>query len=77
MKDKYYLRQEGEKFFMCCGKAGCPSVEMNDEGLIQIADDFGNTVKMNKEEAALIAGAVEQLKQFEGDSKSRVLNANQ
>ena len=77
MSNNYSLRMEGGKVFMCCGKAGCPSVELNDEGLVQIADDFGNTVKMNKEEAALIAGAVEQLKQFEGDSKSRILNANQ
>jgi hypothetical protein len=76
MKDKYYLRQEGEKFFMCCGKAGCPSVEMNEEGLVEIADDYGNKVKMNKSEANLIAGAVEQLKQFEGSNKSKILNAN-
>jgi hypothetical protein len=75
MKDNYFLRQEGNKVFMCCGKAGCPSVEINKEGLIQISDDYGNTVKMNSSEANLIAGAVEQLKGFEGENKSRVLNA--
>lgn len=75
MKDNYFLRQEGSKIFMCCGKAGCPSVEINGEGLIEISDDYGNKVKMNKSEANLIAGAVEQLKTFEGDNKSKVLNA--
>jgi hypothetical protein len=77
MNNQYYLRPEGNKVFMCCGKAGCPSVEFNEEGLVQISDDFGNTVKMNKDEAKLIAGAVEQLKTFEGTSKSKILNANQ
>ena len=43
--------------------------------LVEINDDFGNTVKMNKEEAALIAGAVEQLKTFEGENKSKILKS--
>lgn len=71
----YFLRQDGPKIFMCCGKAGCPSVELGNEGMIEINDDFGNTVKMNKEEAALIAGAVEQLKTFEGENKSKILKS--
>jgi len=62
MKKDYYLRPEGNKIFMCCGKANCPSVEINGEGLIEIKDDYGNSVKMKKEEAALIEGAVEELK---------------
>jgi len=62
MKKDYYLRPEGNKIFMCCGKANCPSVEINNEGLIEIKDDYGNSVKMKKEEAVLIEGAVEELK---------------
>lgn len=62
MKKDYYLRPEGNKIFMCCGKANCPSVEINSEGLIEIKDDYGNSVKMKKEEAELIEGAVEELK---------------
>jgi hypothetical protein len=58
MKKDYYLRPEGNKVFMCCGKANCPSVEINEEGLVEIKDDFGNSVKMKKEEAALIEKAV-------------------
>lgn len=62
MKKDYYLRPEGNKVFMCCGKANCPSVEINDEGLVEIKDDFGNSVKMKKEEAALLKDAVAELK---------------
>ena len=61
MKDEYYLRPEGHKIFMCCGKARCPSVQVDDEGLIAIEDDYGNSVKMKKEEALLLSGAVNKL----------------
>lgn len=61
MKNEYYLRHDNNKIFMCCGKAGCPSVSVNDEGLVEISDDHGNTVKMKKEEASLIKEAVSQL----------------
>ena len=61
MKEKYYLRNENNKIFMCCGKAGCPSVSVNEEGLVEISDDHGNTVKMKKEEATMIKEAVSQL----------------
>ena len=62
MKNKFYLREEGNRIFMCCGKANCPSVEINEEGLVEIKDDYGNSVKMKKEEAALLKDAVAQLK---------------
>jgi len=61
MKKDYYLRPEGNKIFMCCGKANCPSVEINSEGLIEIKDDYGNSVKMKKEEASLIHDAIFKL----------------
>jgi hypothetical protein len=61
MKNNYFLREENGKVFMCCGKAGCPSVSFSEDGLIQITDDFGNSVKMKHEEAEMIKGAVEKL----------------
>jgi|TARA_B110000483_G_C18164361_1_gene530589 hypothetical protein len=61
MKNKYYLREEGNKIFMCCGKAGCPSVESIPDGSIKISDDHGNSVQMKVEEAELIKAAVEKL----------------
>jgi hypothetical protein len=59
--NNHNLRSEGNKIFMCCGKANCPSVEINEEGLVEISDDYGNKVKMNKEQASLIKDAVSQL----------------
>jgi len=61
MNDKFYLREEGNRIFMCCGKANCPSVEVDKDGLIKIKDDYGNSVKIKKEEAALLKDAVAQL----------------
>lgn len=71
MKNEYYLRPEGQKIFMCCGKARCPSVQVNEEGLIEIEDDYGNSVKMKKEEADLIKGAVSQLLSEEVKNEKR------
>jgi len=56
-----YLRQEGSVVFMCCGKAGCPSVEINNDGMVEITDEDGNKVIIQKEEAALLPQAVEKL----------------
>ena len=55
------LRIEGSRVFMCCGKSGCPSVEINKEGLVEIKDDFGNKVVMKKAEAELLPAAVKRL----------------
>lgn len=68
MKNDYFLREEGNRIFMCCGKAGCPSVAVDEEGLINISDDFGNTVKMKKEEAALIRDAVSKLNEKDSNA---------
>ena len=56
--NKHYIRMEGKKAFLCCGKSGCPSVAKGDDGLIEITDDYGNTVKMKVEEADMIHLAV-------------------
>lgn len=61
MKNEFYLREEGNRIFMCCGKANCPSVEVDGDGLIKIKDDYGNSVKMKKEEASLLKDAVAKL----------------
>jgi len=59
----YYLRQEGNRIFMCCGKAGCPSarVDEKDDKYIIIDDDDGNSIRIKKEEANLLDQAIEQL----------------
>lgn len=47
---------------LCCGKGGCPILSKDKEGMVQITDDYGNTVKMQEDEARLITEALEQLK---------------
>ena len=56
--NKYYVRMEKNAAFLCCGKAGCPSVSKDSEGLIVITDDHGGSVKMSEDEASLIHLAV-------------------
>lgn len=61
MKNDYYLRTEGERVFMCCGKAKCPSVRV-DESLnkVFIEDDFNNTSEMSIAEGMLLSEAVQE-----------------
>jgi hypothetical protein len=67
------LRIEGNRVFMCCGKAGCPSVGFSPEGLIEIIDDHGNKVKMEESQAKLIAQAVKELSESQGSQNSKTL----
>jgi len=59
--NKYFLREEKNKIFLCCGKAGCPSAEVDGDGMIVIKDDYGNSVKMKKAEAELLPKAIKKL----------------
>ena len=56
--NKYHVRMEKNTAFLCCGKAGCPSVSKDSEGLVVITDDHGSSVKMSEDEALLIHLAV-------------------
>ena len=46
---------------LCGGKKCCPELSINDEGKVEIKDDYGNTVKMEKTQAKLITDAVKEL----------------
>lgn len=43
---------------LCCGKQNCPQVTVLDNGMVEILDDYGNTITVKKEEAALISDGV-------------------
>jgi hypothetical protein len=61
MKNDYYLRTEGERVFMCCGKAKCPSVRVDESSnKVFIEDDFNNTSEMSIAEGMLLSEAVQQ-----------------
>lgn len=53
---------------LCCGKKGCPVVRDMGDGTVEITDDNGNKVIMQKEEAALIVDGLKRL-----DEKSLLL----
>lgn len=59
--NKYFLRKDSGSIFLCCGKAGCPSVSQSDDGMVIIKDDDGNQVKMKIEEAKLLGPAVQSI----------------
>ena len=64
MKNKYYLREEGDQIFLCCGKAKCPSVAFQGDEII-IRDDFGNAAHMKLEEALLLSEAAKKISETE------------
>ena len=66
MNNKYYLREEGNQIFMCCGKAKCPSVAIQGEEII-IRDDHGNVAHMKLEEALLLSEAAEKISEMPRD----------
>ena len=51
---------QGE-ILLCCGKGGCPRLKEVSEDKVQITDDDGNTVIMEKTQAKLITQALDQL----------------
>ena len=67
--NNYYVRMEAGKAFLCCGKAGCPSVSTDSNGDVVITDDHGGSVKMKQEEAELIHLALSHVNDnLEGDT---------
>ena len=76
MNNKYYLREEGNQIFMCCGKAKCPSVAIQGEEII-IRDDHGNVAHMKLEEALLLSEAAEKISEMpRGEVADIELNEN-
>jgi len=55
------LKQHENKIVLCGGKRCCPEMTLLDNGKIQIKDDDGQIVTMDKSQALLITKAVEQL----------------
>jgi hypothetical protein len=47
---------------MCCGGKGCPTLRIDEASSVHITDDYGNAIKMSKDEAELISKALKQAK---------------
>lgn len=54
-------RIKGNEILLCCGKANCPSIKVSSENYVIIKDDFGGEVKIPKDRAKMIQGAIEIL----------------
>jgi hypothetical protein len=48
---------------LCCGKKNCPVVTELADGMIEITDDYGNKIRVKKEEAALISDGVQTIQE--------------
>ena len=47
---------------LCCNATkGCPVITDLGDGWVEVKDDFGNTVKVRKEEALLLSDGVKQI----------------
>lgn len=55
------LRMNGDAVILCGGKACCPELNFNDAGEVEIKDDYGNKVRMSKDQAKLINKAIDKL----------------
>ena len=45
---------------LCKAKSCCPILTLNEDSVI-IKDDYGNTIKMTKEQALLVSSAIKEL----------------
>ena len=55
------MRRDRNTIILCGGKKCCPELSITKEGKIEIRDDFGNTVIMDKKQAKLISVAIKEL----------------
>jgi hypothetical protein len=51
----------GNAVILCGGKACCPELSITESGKVKIKDDDGNTVTMDKSQAALIDQAIKKI----------------
>ena len=55
------MRMNGNAVVLCGGKACCPELVITDAGKVEIKDDDGNKVLMEKDQAKLITKAIDQI----------------
>lgn len=55
------LRMNGNAVVLCGGKACCPELILTETGKVEIKDDDGNRVSMDKEQAKLISHAIDKI----------------
>lgn len=59
-----FIRKNPNGSVTLCGRADgkcCPTMQMIDENRVKITDDYGNSIIVTKEEAALMSGGMTML----------------
>ena len=54
------MEKNNDSIVLCGGKACCPVLTLNGD-FIYIKDDYGNEIKIDKNQALLIDGAIKKL----------------
>ena len=54
------MKENNNSIVLCGGKACCPVLTLNGD-FIYIKDDYGNEIKIDKNQALLIDGAIKKL----------------
>jgi|TARA_B110000305_G_C19465813_1_gene657846 hypothetical protein len=57
------MKIQNNQVRLCCGGKGCPILSKKEKGMIEITDDFGGKILIREDEAKLIKGALDQLKE--------------
>lgn len=56
------LNKDGKgRVVLCCNGKACPVLSVNEDNQIVIEDDYGNHIKITKEQAELIPQAITEL----------------
>ena len=56
-----FMSKDIKKVVLCGGKKCCPELTINKQGKVEIKDNYGNTVIMDRNQAKMVTGAVEKL----------------
>lgn len=55
------IKFEDGKAILCCGSKKCPMLHKNEDGMIEIKDDFGGKITIREEQANLINQAIKEI----------------
>ena len=61
MKNQLKHDKVEQSVILCCGSKRCPVIKVKDQNDVQITDDYGQTITISKQQAGLIADALEML----------------
>ena len=55
------LKKINSKTYKVCCSGNCPTVSIEDDGMIHITDDFGGSIKISIEESSFLSQASKEI----------------